>query len=105
VNTGTALFIAAGAMAIIWAWAASKGGYISRDSLKYVLHLLIALAGLVATLLTFFSPRGATRKQDSHGGDHHTYHRDLASLAVLLDASVAPAHLSRVAQRRRGEIG
>ena len=36
VNTGTALFIAAAAMAIIWAWAASKGGYISRDALKYV---------------------------------------------------------------------
>ena len=36
VSQGTALFIAAGVMAIIWAWAASKGGYISRDSLKYV---------------------------------------------------------------------
>ena len=54
VNTGTALFIAAGAMAIIWAWAASKGGYISRDSLKYVLHLSASLAVLVAALLTSF---------------------------------------------------
>ena len=34
VNTGTALFIAAGVMAIVWAWAASKGGYISHDALK-----------------------------------------------------------------------
>ena len=34
VNTGTALFIAAGAVIIIWAWAFSKGGYISRDALQ-----------------------------------------------------------------------
>lgn len=34
VNTGTGLFIAAAAVVIIWAWALSKGGYLSRDSLQ-----------------------------------------------------------------------
>lgn len=34
VSAGTGLFIGACAVAIIWAWAAQKGGYIKKDDFQ-----------------------------------------------------------------------
>lgn len=52
VSTGTALFIAAAVCGIVWAWAASKGGYISRDALKIIIVVIITL--IIETWLLWF---------------------------------------------------